>query len=62
MVTPVSVTSTANVDPNATSSLWGTFTSSPSYNKPAFDLSNPVHVAVIAALVLGGLWLWRKKR
>lgn len=59
---PVSVTSTANVDPNASSSLWGTFTSSPSYNKPAVDLSNPVHVAVVAVLVLGGLWLWKKKR
>lgn len=63
MTTPVSVNSTANVDPFAqTGPLWGTFTASPVYNKPFLDLSNPIHIAVILAAVVAGVWIWKRKR
>lgn len=59
---PLSVTSTANVDPYAAAGpMSGTFTSSPVYNKPILDLENPVHLAVLAGGALLVL-LWLKKR
>lgn len=60
---PLSVTSTANVDPYAAAGpMSGTFTSSPVYNKPLLDLENPVHLAVMAgAALLVALWLKRRK-
>lgn len=61
---PVSVTSTANVDPYAASGpMSGTFTSSPVYNKPLLDLENPMHLAVLAgAGLLVALWLKQRKK
>lgn len=59
---PVGVTSTANVDPYAnTGPLSGNFTASPVFNKPFIDLSNPVHLAVLAVAALM-VMRWKKKR
>lgn len=41
--------------------LYIDLSSSPSYNKPAIDLSNPVHVAVLAALAVGAWLMWKRR-
>lgn len=34
---------------------------SPVYNKPLIDLENPVHIAVLAGLLVVGVVVWKKK-
>lgn len=60
-MTPVSVTSTANVDPFAqTGAMYGMFNASPVYNKkPFFDLSNPL---VLAGVAFAAWWLWKHRK
>lgn len=62
MAVPMSITSTANVDPYAnTGPLSGNFTASPVFNKPFIDLSNPLHLAALAVAAVLVL-RWKKKR
>lgn len=60
---PLSVTSTANVDPySASGPMWGDFSSAPIYNKPLLDLSNPLHVAALAAVAVLVVMAWKRRR
>lgn len=36
--------------------------SAPSYKKPLIDFSNPIHIAVVAVLAMGGMYLYKKGR
>lgn len=36
--------------------------SAPSYKKPLIDFRNPVHIAVVAVLAVGGMYLYKKGR
>jgi hypothetical protein len=56
-----SVTSTANAD-QKTSFGGMDFTSSPSYNKAALDLDNPLHLALIAGALLLAIVYFRKRK
>lgn len=40
----------------------GAFTvnANPVYNKPLVDLENPIHIAVLGVVLVGGLWAWKK--